>query len=123
MCSAAFYLAKGPGRILVADVGWGLSEEYNLIDQVPLGVWLGLRPAATQLSQPGQNFGWPCWEGHHRTAYQDATPDKTGVAPGTNASLSCSWVYDNVRTSTPGVCAGQAHQPACSLWNRSVRAA
>jgi len=46
-----------PGRLFIADVGWGLYEE---IDEVTAG---------------GENFGWPCWEGPFvQTSYDAADP-------------------------------------------------
>ncbi|MDB5242132.1 MAG: hypothetical protein JWP57_2757, partial [Spirosoma sp.] len=40
-----------PGRLLLSDVGWNTSEEFNVIDQ------------------PGLNCGWPLYEGMDKTVY------------------------------------------------------
>jgi uncharacterized protein with LGFP repeats/glucose/arabinose dehydrogenase len=62
-----FRLSLDPvsGRPIVGDVGWNTYEEVNLIE-------------------PGNNYGWPCWEGREPTpTYRDMPEcdDATTVAP------------------------------------------
>jgi glucose/arabinose dehydrogenase len=48
-----FILEPDSGRLILGDVGWNNWEEVNLIN-------------------PGNNYGWPCWEGDERTpGYRD----------------------------------------------------
>jgi glucose/arabinose dehydrogenase len=55
-----FSLEPGTGRVVLGDVGAGRTEEVDLI-------------------APGNNYGWPCWEGTVRMpGYQDL-PECAGV--------------------------------------------
>jgi glucose/arabinose dehydrogenase len=48
-----FLLQPDTGRLLLGDVGWNSFEELNVVN-------------------PGNNYGWPCWEGDERTpGYRD----------------------------------------------------
>jgi hypothetical protein len=65
-----------PGTFYIGDVGWGSSEDLHV------------------LKQPGQNFGWPAFEGinHIATSVLGATSNQTtywnGPNPPGNGSLS-----------------------------------
>jgi glucose/arabinose dehydrogenase len=53
--------AGDPGVLYVGDVGWGTWEEIDVV------------------TQPGQNFGWPCYEGSGpHPDYQSASPAHQG---------------------------------------------
>jgi glucose/arabinose dehydrogenase len=48
-----FTLDPTTGRPILGDVGWNTTEEINVVS-------------------PGNNYGWPCWEGNARTpGYSD----------------------------------------------------
>jgi glucose/arabinose dehydrogenase len=51
-----------PGSIYLGDVGWDTWEELSIA------------------TQPGMNFGWPCREGLHTTAYVTAMPAHSGCS-------------------------------------------
>ncbi len=69
-----------PGQIMLGDVGWNRWEELNVV------------------TAPGQNFGWPCWEGAlENDPYIAGTPAHNGcgsVGSGTNPApfrLPLAW--------------------------------
>ncbi|HEX6357513.1 PQQ-dependent sugar dehydrogenase [Actinophytocola sp.] len=55
-----FSLEPGTGRPVLGDVGAGAVEEVNLVT-------------------PGNNYGWPCWEGGQQTGWQEY-PECAGVS-------------------------------------------
>ena len=57
-----------PGTIYLGDVGWSNWEEFNVCNA------------------PGQNFGWPVYEGMAQSAYWTRAP----VDPDASAALGCS---------------------------------
>jgi glucose/arabinose dehydrogenase len=87
-----------PGILYVDDVGWYTWEEVNVV------------------KQPGQNFGWPCYEGLDPNGpYQAATPSHNGCGSfGTadNPTLPTlpivSINHDDPSASTPAGIQGNA---------------
>lgn len=82
---------NGPGVPYIADVGLGSFEEINAV------------------TAPGQNFGWPCWEGPRAMAgYRDNAMSDIKQHPELNrpklddgTPFSCAYVYANVTTQHP----------------------
>jgi glucose/arabinose dehydrogenase len=68
--------AEGPGVIYFGDVGEGGYEEVNAV------------------TEAGQNFGWPCWEGPLPMPRIRDSP--LGVD-----NLTCGYMYQNVKTELP----------------------
>jgi len=82
--------AGGPGVPYIGDVGLGSYEEIN---------------AATQ---PGLNFGWPCWEGpqpmagYRDSVYNDLTNKNiTRPTADDGSAINCQYVYNHVQTQHP----------------------
>lgn len=67
-----FTLEPGTGRLILGDVGWGRTEEINLIN-------------------PGNNYGWPCWEGNEQTGGYRDLPGCAG-----KTTTSPVWSYPHV---------------------------
>ncbi len=76
-----------PGTIYTAEVGEGGFEEINVV------------------RSPGQNLGWPCWEGPLPMAKMRDSPLATD--PNSNPNrvdplhLNCKHIYENVTTTLP----------------------
>ncbi len=83
--------AGNPGTVVIGDVGWNTYEEMDVV------------------TQPGQNFGWPCWEGMNvAPSYPSATPahngcDSYGTATNpVNPTLPvATWHHSNPLLSSP----------------------
>jgi hypothetical protein len=76
----------GPGVVYFGDVGEGGYEEVNAV------------------TEPGQNFGWPCWEGplpmpKMRDSPLNESPDVPIYINGTR--WTCDYMYKNVQTQQP----------------------
>ncbi|TAE47522.1 MAG: T9SS C-terminal target domain-containing protein [Bacteroidetes bacterium] len=70
-----------PGDLYIGDVGWGGSEELNVCDA------------------PGQNFGWPKFEGMtNQPGYNNATH-----APAFHTLAKSDWRGGNARVNIGGV--------------------
>lgn len=66
--------AGNPGTLFIGDVGWETWEEFDIA------------------TQPGQNFGWPCYEGlTFNTPYQAATPSHNGCGSVGTATNPNPW--------------------------------
>ncbi|HKR81423.1 MAG TPA: PQQ-dependent sugar dehydrogenase [Candidatus Saccharimonadales bacterium] len=75
-----FSLDPATGAPVAGDVGWNTTEEVDIV-------------------RPGNNYGWPCWEGNDRTpGYRDLA-GCTGV--GNTAPLT-SYVHGSMGTSVIG---------------------
>lgn len=80
-----------PGTLYVGDVGWGDTEELDIVNA------------------PGLNFGWPCYEGADpRPDYQAATPAHSGCGtigspanPGPLAWPVATWSHTDSSESVP----------------------
>lgn len=64
-----------PGAFVVSDVGWGLWEEVDLVEK------------------PGQNFGWPVYEGHDRSAGYASISPLDIEAPNSLPTGGCAAFY------------------------------
>jgi len=80
----------GPGVPYVGDVGLGSYEEVNAV------------------TGPGQNFGWPCWEGPQPMAgYRDSSLNNlnnkniTRPIADDGSPINCPYVYANIVTQHP----------------------
>ncbi len=63
-----------PGTLYIGDVGWGTWEELNVA------------------TQPGLNFGWPCYEGFNpQPAYQAGSPAHNGCGSVGTATNPSQW--------------------------------
>jgi len=82
--------AGSPGVVMIGDVGWTAWEDLNVC------------------TAPGQNFGWPCYEGlNPNSSYQGAAPSHHGCGtlgtaanPATNRSPASTWPHGS-GTSVP----------------------
>ncbi len=87
-----------PGTLVVGDVGWTLWEDLNV--------------ART----PGQNFGWPCYEGlGPNSQYQAGTPAHNGCGsvgqtdnPTPFSAPAATWNHNNESQSVPPGLKGNA---------------
>jgi glucose/arabinose dehydrogenase len=83
--------AGNPGTVYIGDVGWDRYEEMNVV------------------RTPGQNFGWPCYEGFGvRGSYQNATPAHHGCStigtatnPAPHSGPTATWHHDDPALGTP----------------------
>ncbi|HWM01823.1 MAG TPA: PQQ-dependent sugar dehydrogenase, partial [Actinophytocola sp.] len=71
-----FSLEPDTGRPILGDVGAGRVEEVDLI-------------------APGNNYGWPCWEGNERKSGYKDLPECAGVS-----TASPLWSYPHVGSSS-----------------------
>jgi glucose/arabinose dehydrogenase/chitodextrinase len=82
--------AGSPGTLYMGDVGWGTWEDLNVC------------------SAPGQNFGWPCYEGMgQQSSYQGASPSHHGC--GTMGTT------DNPAPHTPPILTSHHSQTGMSV--------
>lgn len=72
-----------PGWLAVGDVGYYTYEELNIV------------------KSPGMNFGWPCWEGLHKSTYYIAT--NTCIAYYANVTGPDWPVFDMPHYSDPTI--------------------
>lgn len=83
--------AAAPGTIYLGDVGWETWEEADAV------------------AQPGQNFGWPCYEGIGASPpYQNASPASHGCGtigtagnPAGESPPLMTWNHNDAALSTP----------------------
>lgn len=89
--SATDTSAADPGTLYISETGWATWEELNVA------------------RQPGQNFGWPCYEGPFPQAgYQAAHPARSGcstigtpVNPASPTGPIISWNHNDAGLSVP----------------------
>jgi glucose/arabinose dehydrogenase len=87
-----------PGTLYIGEVGWSTWEEMDIA------------------TQPGRNFGWPCYEGFHsNTAYQSLTPSHNGCSstgtadnPAPFTLPVADWNHNNPLLSSPSGIQGNA---------------
>jgi glucose/arabinose dehydrogenase/chitodextrinase len=83
--------AGNPGTLYIGDVGWSDREEMNVA------------------KTPGQNFGWPCFEGFGvRNSYQNASPAHHGCStigtpsnPASQSAPLAAWDHGSPSLSVP----------------------
>ena len=79
---------NGPGVVYIGEVGGGGFEEVNAI------------------TEGGQNFGWPCWEGPivmptiSQNTQQD-DPNFYNITAPNGDLLNCRYVFNHVKTEIP----------------------
>jgi glucose/arabinose dehydrogenase len=75
--------SPSPGRLFVSDVGWNDWEEIN------------------SAADPGDNFGWPCWEGPYvQSSYDNA--DRWGFCNNASAFKKPLWTFNHSNPAWSG---------------------
>jgi uncharacterized protein with LGFP repeats/glucose/arabinose dehydrogenase len=85
-----FSLDPGSGRPVLGDVGWNSFEEIDIVN-------------------PGNNYGWPCWEGFEPTPSYHDLPECAGT---TTASPLYAYRHAGTSSLTGGVVYTGAAYPA-----------
>ncbi len=96
-CSVRPGSGPGPGTFYIGDVGWFLFEEVNVC-------------------KGGENFGWPCVEGHNPApdypglspAHSDCDTLETPNNPGPVTGPLATWHHNNPAASSPPGFTGRA---------------